>query len=459
MNSRRVVLCLGALVSALLAFSASASAKSSPAPVIKSISPMTLTVGEKLTIKGKYFTPGKGKTRVFFVRRGGGTAFARAEKATKTKLVVTLPAQLDKVLNGKPSRVLVRVLTSKFGKLTVASKSPIVSPTIPTGGGGPTTGPTPDPNATGPAAPQGDCDKDGVPNSQETDMDNDLLSNDQEKALGLDPCSADTDGDGVVDGYEYQSALDLNRTVLFGSRPPTPYPAKRPYPNPLFADAGTDYDGDGLTLGQEYSLWVTFGNHAMPLNYSDGLQSSVDTPAPTSDPLLQQLDTASGAGHYHDGKLDDGERDADGDGLSNWDEANGRMTQGWWTAQYEKTEKAYPLTYTGVDMLNPDTDGDGIPDGADDEDHDGLSNQFEVARPWNWYLTYISTGYDGTNDGSYAPNPYARTQPYNPCKPVFSDTCHRHPPFHYYPDDEDWQGMDPAQAGPPGVLPGPLFAP
>jgi hypothetical protein len=55
-------------------------------------------------------------------------------------------------------------------------------------------------------------------------------------------------------------------------------------------------------------------------------------------------------------------------------------------------------------------------------------------------------------------NPYARVQPFNPCKPVFAGTCHRHPPIGYY-QDEDWQGISPAAAGPPNVTPGPLFAP
>src|SRR3954468_16837729 len=130
MNSRRVVLCLGALLSALLAFApgAVAAKKKTPAPEIKSISPLALEVGDKLTVKGKNFLPGKNKTRVFFVRRGGGTAFARAEKATRTKLVVTVPAQLDKVLGGKSARVQLRVLAKRFGKLSAAKRSPIVSP-------------------------------------------------------------------------------------------------------------------------------------------------------------------------------------------------------------------------------------------------------------------------------------------------------------------------------------------
>src|SRR5207245_1700292 len=117
---------------------------------------------------------------------------------------------------------------------------------------------------------------------------------------------------------------------LFGSRPPTPYPGKRPYPNPLFADADVDYDGDGLSLGQEDLLWLRFGDGTLNLNYSDGMQTTVPTPLPPG-ALLQQLDTASWGGHYGDGMLDDGERDADNDGLSNWDEANGRMNQKWWT--------------------------------------------------------------------------------------------------------------------------------
>src|SRR3954466_1266326 len=143
MNSRRVVLCLGALLSALLVFSATASA--AKAPEVSSISPLALKVGEKLTIKGKNFIPGKNKTRVFFVRRGGGTAFARAESATGTKLVVTLPAQLDKVLAGKAARVQVRVLARKFGKLSAAKKSPVVSPADAA------VDPGTDPNSSGPA--------------------------------------------------------------------------------------------------------------------------------------------------------------------------------------------------------------------------------------------------------------------------------------------------------------------
>ena len=77
-----------------------------------------------------------------------------------------------------------------------------------------------------------------------------------ETSIGTDPCNSDSDSDGVEDGYEYQSARDLNDDEYQGDpNQVLPYPGKRPYPNPLFADANIDYDGDSLTLAEEQSLW------------------------------------------------------------------------------------------------------------------------------------------------------------------------------------------------------------
>jgi hypothetical protein len=422
MNSRRVVLCLGALSSALIASTAPASAATT-VPVIKSISPMKLNVGQKLTVKGKYFLAGKGRTRVFFVRGQGGAAYARSDSGTTTKLIVTLPAQLDKVLKGKTARIQIRVLTQKFGKLTAASKSPLVSPSTAdggTGGGQKTCMPGDQALATN------DSDKDGL---------NDAL----EVSIGTDPCAADTDKDGVPDGYEYYSAQDLNSTVLFGSGPVLPYPAKRPYPNALNQDQDTDYDGDGLTLGDEYALWHKFGDGQFPLtSYSDGKQMTKSVAADPSMPW-QDMDG--------NGMLNDGEQDADGDHLSNWDESHGRMTPEWWASAYDgnnggQKETPYPyVTYPATDMLDPDSNGDGVIDGLSDQDHDGLTNQFEVARPFNWESIYVSTAtanWDpNTNTIDPGADPYARVNPFNPCKPVFSQTCHVHPPFGTY-KNEDW---------------------
>jgi hypothetical protein len=422
MNSRRVVLCLGALSSALLAASAPASA-ATPDPVIKSISPMKLNVGEKLTIRGKYFLSGKGKTRIFFVRGRGGAAYAKSDSGSTTKLVVTLPAQLDKVLKGKAARVQIRVLAKKFGKLTAASKSPLVSPSAGGTGGSGGGSKTCMPNDQASAA--NDSDKDGL---------NDAL----EVSIATEPCAADTDKDGIPDGYEYYSAQDLNSTVLDGTGPLLPYPGKKPYPNALNQDQDVDYDGDGMSLGDEYTLWHKYGDGQFPLtSYSDGRQVTKAVPVDPAYPW-QNMDGNS--------VLNDGEQDADGDHLSNWDEAHGRMTPEWWKSAYDGNnglakETEYPdVVYPPTDMLDPDSNGDGVIDGLSDQDHDGLPNEFEVDRPSDWSTTYVSTdqNYDSTTN-TIAPgaDPYARVNPFNPCKPVFSQTCHVHPPFGLY-KNEDW---------------------
>ena len=49
--------------------------------------------------------------------------------------------------------------------------------------------------------------------------------------MGLDSCKADSDEDGVPDGYEYQSARDLNDDEYQDTnRPALPGPAPLPEP-------------------------------------------------------------------------------------------------------------------------------------------------------------------------------------------------------------------------------------
>jgi len=231
--------------------------------------------------------------------------------------------------------------------------------------------------ATAAAAPNADSDGDGLVNGLEL-------------SIHTDPCNRDTDGDGITDGYEYEAALDYNSRAL-------PYPGKRPYPNPLDpTDANTDYDGDGLTMADEYAAWVLYGHMSFPLDYSDGTQSSGGVQPVTPQTAWEDLN--------RDGFITDDEKDVDGDGLTNWDEAHGRMQPGWWRSVITD-EPSYPLAYQGTDWLDPDTDGDGLPDGADDVDHDGWTNADEVLRGPYW------------------------VQPFNPCLPdPTSPTCQLHPP-------------------------------
>jgi len=368
-----------------------------------------------------------------------------------------------------------------------------------------------------------DCDRNGVLNRDESDDDKDLLSDGTETAIGTNPCSGDTDGDGVEDGYEYQSALDLNDDEYQGDpNQVLPYPGKRPYPNPLYADASLDYDGDVLTLAEEQSLWrYTYSvNHSAtrtldPLSYSDGNQHSVYTRVagrrqpslavagydrhqeflgwagpsgylsvlippmvPNGPPAgyydLRDVNLSGGAPdagevEYADfngnGRLADDERDEDADGLTNYDETHGRMTPGYWAGCY-KIEKAYGIPYAGTRVDDADSDGDGVRDGADDQDHDDVPNHMELSRYAasglvDWQagspcrisdaieFTEVDLNGDGKPDSAKLnhADAYGRVNPFNPCLPATnSRTSTSHPsrsgagaPFD---DSPNWLSLD-----------------
>jgi hypothetical protein len=398
----RLLLLACALLTVLLV-PASAMAKSTKRtyPVIKKVTPLKIAVGDKLTIKGTGFKAGKGVNSVVFKRDGKPAVFVKSGLSTKKKLYVTVPDKLTAFLGSDsegaavPTRFRLRVLASRFSKnFTSAKLSPIVKPKAG--------------SSSTPAGTYQQC-QDKAKATPDADVDGDGLTNGTELSYGVDPCTADSDGDGMIDGYEFYSAKDLNGAAL-------PYPGRRPWPNPLDnTDGQYDFDGDGLTLLEEYKLWKAVGG-AFPLAvYSDGTQSTGGI-VPASTPAQQGLDRDG------DGKLTDDERDADGDGLSNIVEYKFRGTFAWWVTTID-TE--YPYTWTTFREPDPtvaDTDGDGVLDGADDQDHDGYDNFSEMQR---------SRSQIGL-----------RVQPYNPCLPnPHSPTCGR-----YVPVQNKWPPFDGTQS-------------
>jgi hypothetical protein len=490
------------------------------APVITKVTPKTASVGVKLTITGKNFKRGKGKNSVLFRRDKGKALFVKADVSTTKKLVVVIPKTLEKYMLTKaqapiPTRFRLRVLAAKLSKkYTSVKTSPVIGPEKPSNGNGNSGG------AGVPTAPDGDCDSDGLLNGVDADDDNDLLPDALELALLLDPCAGDTDGDGVEDGYEYQSAIDLNNDDYQHPNASIPYPAKTPYPNPLFKDADRDYDGDGLVLSEEYKLWkYTYEvNHTAtrtlsPLSYSDGLQYSlsylsggngVRTPSMTVaayrppqnfrawaassgyatpmlfDPGSHNPRTSNPYDLYDmdrdgvvttvarafdgnpplvphsgkqlsaeatywdmddDGYVSDDERDEDADGLTNYDEDRGPLTAGWWEACYPEDGK-YPIDYAGTKAYDADSDGDGILDGADDQDFDDVPNIMELSRNMAGNVQRNgSCGGPGAHDPSIPAKAYVN--PFNPCLPdVWSRTCQRHPVIGgqgYAPFIDNWE--------------------
>jgi hypothetical protein len=479
---------------------------------------MQVTAGKWLTIHGKNFRRGKGRNSVGFKRDGAAVVFVRSDISTAKMMKVRVPTRLESLLategtNRVATRFHLRILTSRFGRsFTPARTSPLISARTPRGPGAPGPGTPP------PAAPEGNCDGDGQLNGADLDDDNDLVPDAQENAIGTNGCLADSDGDGVTDGYEYRSAVDLNDDEYAQPNTALPYPGKRPYPNPLgAADVTKDFDGDGLTLREEYDLWrhttpnptgnpfADVPGRATPLSYSDGLQYSESvrceeatgpsaalcqpgydggrrvpslpasgyvkwqqfiawaTPAYLKVEIHQNSawyddlngrnsvdirDTDLSGGPVEpveeftldgdrDDFLSDDERDEDADGLSNYDELKSRMTPEFWAGCYAK-EPRYPVAFMGTDPLDPDSDGDGVRDGADDQDNDDFPNLMELSRfaASGWRLNEVNETDDGIPsaitrsrvrvcdpdpdikpDVLVHPNDYGQVNPFNPCLP------------------------------------------
>jgi IPT/TIG domain len=451
---------LGAL---LVPATAGAATKS---PVITKVSPKSVSVGENLTIYGKSFRKGKAKNRVLFKGAGGKTLFVKAGLSTARKLTLAVPKSLEKymtVRDGKPvaTRFRLRVLSVKLSKAyTSVGRSPVVGPEQPKtddGGGGIAL----DPNA--------DADGDGLTNGFESGV------------LTTDPKKADTDGDGVTDGFEYASAVDLNNDDYRNPTSALPYPGKRPYPNALdAADANTDFDGDGLNLNEEYALWkftIANGGSASlsSLSYSDGLKYSVygrdaqgrRIPAlaaagydkhavflarvaaagygtvtlpddPTHSWGLLDFDRLGGTTVAEDAYLDrsgngwlsDDERDEDGDGLNNWVETHGWGALDYWKARYDR-ETPFRIAYAGTNLVDPDSDGDDLADGIDDQDHDDYPNVVEQSRiNITWSHGHGFDAKDLAVASANASPSYGRVNPFNPCLPnTDSRTCPTYIPF------------------------------
>jgi hypothetical protein len=420
------VLTVSLLACALCAALVPAASAAGTSPVITKVRPLDLAIGETLTITGRGFLPGKLKNTVVFQRDDAQPVFVKADTATATRITLVVPVKLLPFLadkGGTPSttRFRLRVLARRLGRsFTKAAASPRIAPPKDAGtgsgggGGGATGGGTPaapasaasppaaavpdvqpPPAPIDPRGPDGDCDNDGVANRLETDADDDLVTDaDENDKYKTDACNADTDSDAATDGYEIESALDMNSRAL-------PSPNKRPYPNALDgSDTGSDHDGDGLSLGEEYLAWARYGGHKLPLTYSDGTQES-GGPAPVTPGVYPDVSHSRGTtSEPPNGLLTDDEKDVDGDGLSNWDELHGAFTT-FANMDYQPT----------LDWLDPDSDGDGVKDGADDQDHDGTYGGVALTN-----LEEISAGHDGRV-----------TNPTDPCDPnPLSGFCPQH---------------------------------
>lgn len=150
---------------------------------------------------------------------------------------------------------------------------------------------------------------------------NRTFSNDDEYKANTDPWTPDTDGDGMVDGWEEHFGLD-----------------------PLSSsDANEDADSDGLSNREEY---LNGTNPSKSDTDSDGLDDFRELSDIGTDPLVWDSDADDMPDGWEVGygmnPLDpnDAFLDSDGDGLQNWREY-----------------------YHSTNPKDPDTDSDGMRDG------------------------------------------------------------------------------------------------
>ena len=472
-TARTLALALLAFAVAIPAAANAATARTSSVPTVSNVAPLNIAIGDQLTITGRNFRAGKGKNTVVFKRDGQRAVFVSAEQATATQIKLTIPAKLSQYLSrqkggtARPTRFRLRVLSARFGRAFTATKlSPVVSEPGPASAS-PSTG-VKVTNAAGvqvttPVAQVPDCDADGQPNAVDLDDDNDFLSDALEVSLKLNTCSSDTDGDGMTDGWEYQSAIDLNNAGCNNPyptpcAPATPYPWKVPYPNPLDgSDGGFDFDGDWIPDFQEHQAWAQHPGHDLSISgmwYSGGLKASQDTAVSNTcvgmEPPAVRAPFTSGytIDRNHNGCLTDNERDEDNDMLTNADELSGALSAiNWWTGVYDKENPFTWVTYSGTSWLDGDTDGDGIYDGMDDNDHDDFWNAEEIERG-TWSIDDQGDP-TGVNTGLWV-------NPFNPCLPNRnSRTCPVYVPL----GSDPWSPFDNAEPRWPEWTPSPNGAP
>src|SRR3712207_6346740 len=95
---RRVAMMAALAALTLPAGQAEAAKTKAKAPVITSVSPMHASVGETLTLKGRYFRKGKGRNSVGFKRDGAAVLFVKSDISTTRMMKVRVPARLEKAM-------------------------------------------------------------------------------------------------------------------------------------------------------------------------------------------------------------------------------------------------------------------------------------------------------------------------------------------------------------------------
>ncbi len=242
-----------------------------------------------------------------------------------------------------------------------------------------------------------DSDNDGILDSLE-DLDNDTLWNLQELFMGTSPVSKDTDSDSLPDNWESEYWIT---EYIFSA-------------NPKIPDSEIDYDKDGLTNELEY-IWNTSPSDID--TDDDGLEDGVEVLIYGTNPINNDTDTdgikdkeevLEGSDGYITNATNS---DTDGDGISDLEEIiNGldkfitnptkKDSDNDWLTDKEEIDAYWGWGknrgYKTIPTVN-DSDGDGLLDGE------------EVKTDFHPFIDFDTTIYNcidtGPIDGTNATNP------------------------------------------------------
>jgi hypothetical protein len=242
--------------------------------------------------------------------------------------------------------------------------------------------------------PDWDNDENGIPDAQEpgnpnADSDNDGLTNGQESQMGTDPQNSDTDGDGMSDGQEAQAGTSPTNSDTDGDSVSDGQELQQGTdPN----DADSDNDGlpDGSEQGSSNTCDGSCPEGSTDPNNQDSDNDGIQDPQEDNDQdgMTNEEEVNSG---YPTDQPPDGE-DTDGDGMPD---------------QQDQTQDM------PTDPNNPDTDGDGIPDSSEPYEDTNGNGQYDEGEPFDdlngdgeW-----TEGEDANNNGQMDPGETSPTDP------------------------------------------------
>ncbi|MGI8845605.1 MAG: IPT/TIG domain-containing protein [Thermoleophilaceae bacterium] len=92
---------------------------------------MRVSVNRTITIRGTGFSAVRRRNTVILKGAAGRLSFAKPLTASSTTLVVRIPTAAERILTqksagGVPTRVSLRVVTSRYGKVSIRRHSPIL---------------------------------------------------------------------------------------------------------------------------------------------------------------------------------------------------------------------------------------------------------------------------------------------------------------------------------------------